>query len=80
MVILEFYFQFIFYTVVLPHNVADDVSVKQHDVHVLSISYIKTSNHLIFCVLRLKKVICGLDSVTFRCLLIYIWDEILSLL
>jgi len=41
MLILDFHFQFIFYTVVLPQNVADDVSVTQHDVHMFSILYIK---------------------------------------
>jgi len=50
----EFHFQFIFYTVVLQQNVVDDVSVKQHTVHVLYIVYITTSSHLVFCALRLK--------------------------
>jgi len=39
----------------LPQNVVDDVSVTQHDVHMFSILYIKTSNHLIFCALGLKR-------------------------
>jgi len=38
---LEIYFQFTFYTVVFPQNVVDDVSVKQHDVHIFSILYTK---------------------------------------
>ena len=50
----EFNFQFTFYTVVLPQNFVDDVSVKQHDVLIFSILYIKRSNRLIFCALKLK--------------------------
>ena len=41
--------------IILPSRIAadvvDDVSGEKHDVHVLSISYIKTSSHLIFCAL-----------------------------
>jgi hypothetical protein len=54
MLTLQFHFQFIFHTVVLPQNVVDDVSFKQHDVHIFSILHIKTSSHLMFCALRLK--------------------------
>jgi len=50
----EFHFQFIFYTVVLPQNAVDDVSVEQHAVHILYIVYITTSSRLVFCALRLK--------------------------
>ena len=34
-------------------DVVEDVSVEKHDDHVLSISYIKSLSHLIFCALRL---------------------------
>jgi len=39
----------------LPQNV-DDASVKQHDVHIFCILYMKTSSRLIFCALRLKLI------------------------
>jgi len=50
----RFHFQFMLYTVVLPQIVVDDLSVKQHDVHIFPILYIKPSSRLIFCALRLK--------------------------
>jgi len=62
----EFYYQFIFYTIVLPQNVVDDASVKQHDVHIFSVLCMKTSSRLIFYALRLKLISVYVDWTALR--------------
>jgi hypothetical protein len=66
MLSLQFHFQFIFHSVVLPQNFVEDVSVKQHDFHLFSIIYMKSSSFLLFCALRLKGGSGYVDYTAFR--------------